>query len=178
MSRQAESQEYIEVHNDLRSKVREIRATNPNDDPVKRAEAALQMLSRHFDSWMGDEIAAMLRCREAWTSAGYPSGPLRDDFYRTVHDLKGQATTLGFPLASKAAGSLCNLLDRTPPGERPPAGLLDSHVEAIRAIFREKAKDEADRVGSALIQALDEVTGQYVAEHGTAEDDLADDITV
>ncbi len=59
MSRPTDSTEYIEAKNDLRKKVREIRRRSPADDPVKRAEAALQILSTHFDDWMLDEVRSM-----------------------------------------------------------------------------------------------------------------------
>lgn len=165
--------EIIEAKNDLRKKVREVPLRSPDDDPVRRAEAALGVLSRHFEDWMKDEIGKIASCRDDWAKAGFAGGPVRDAFFRSVHDVKGQAATLGYPLAARAAGSLCLLLDRTTEDAPPPPGLVDSHVEAIRAIFREGAKQEDDRVGLALVSALEGVARQYVDEHGIPE--LEDD---
>jgi chemotaxis protein histidine kinase CheA len=163
---EAEPYEIIEARNDLRAKVREVRTRSPEDDPIRRAEAALAVLSRHFDDWMADEVSAMSDRRDSWVAAGMPAGELREAFYRAVHDLKGQASTLGFPLASRVAASLCQLLDHVDPDETPPRALVDGHVDAIRAIFREKAKDETDRVGHELAATLDELTTDYLGEHG------------
>lgn len=164
-----EAYEIIEARNDLRAKVREIRVRSPEDDPVARAEAALGALSQHFDGWMADEVARMVERRDAWLAAGAGPGEARDGFHRAVHDLKGQASTLGFPLAARVAASLCTLLERTDPETAIPEPLVASHVEAIRAIFREKARDESDRIGAALAESLDRLTEGFVGEHGRPE---------
>lgn len=169
MAQGAEAYEIIEARNDLRKKVRQVRRRGPGDDPVARAEAALKVLSRHFEDWIRDEIEVIGRTRDAWDKAGRMLGPERDDFFRAVHDLKGQATTLGFPLASRVASSLCALLDRVEDPALLPGGLVDGHVEAIRAIHRENARGEDDRIGMALAATLDEVTGAFLAQHGTPD---------
>jgi hypothetical protein len=51
---------------------------------------------------------------------------------------------------------------------------VDSHVEAIRAIVRERAKGEGDRVGKALVDALDGVTAEWLAENGLPEPAVED----
>lgn len=154
---------------DLRAKVREIPRQSAEDDPVARAEAALVILSRHFDDWMEDEVSKIAATRDDWAATGLAPGEPREVFFRAVHDVKGQATTLGFPLATRAAASLCMLLERMDPARAPPQSLIDSHVEAIRAIFRERAKDASDKLGNALVSALDGVTKAFVAEHGLPE---------
>ncbi|WP_237153743.1 Hpt domain-containing protein [Oryzibacter oryziterrae] len=165
----AEATEYIEAKNDLRKKVREIRSRSPADDPVKRAETALQILSTHFDDWMKDEIEVMSETHKAWLAVGLRAGTEKQTFFRAVHDVKGQATTLGFPLASQVAGSLCNILERVDETKPQPAELIAQHVDAVRAIFREKAKDENDRIGSQLSAALIAVAKEYLAVHGIPE---------
>ena len=54
-------EEIIRATVDLRKKVREIPIRSPEDDPVRRAEAALEVLSKHFDDWMEDEVATIAR---------------------------------------------------------------------------------------------------------------------
>ena len=163
--------EIIEAKNDLRKKVRRIRRLSPADDPVKRAEAAIKILSEHFDDWMADEINVMFAARDAWRATGYRDGEERNAFYRAVHDIKGQSTTLGFPLATRVAGSLCSLLERVTERALTPVDLVNQHVDAIRAIVRERAKDEQNRVGSALTQTLLDVTEAYIARHGHVDEE-------
>lgn len=155
----------IQPHVDLRRKVREVKSRGAGDDPVARAEAALKILSSNFDTWMKDEIAVVGTRFQTWVAAERPNGELRNAFFRAVHDLKGQATTLGYPLVAAAAGSLCALLDRLPDRDALPFDLVDQHVKAITAIYRESAKDEGDQIGSALVNALNGLSAAYLAEH-------------
>ena len=166
MSQSAEAYEIIETKNDLRKKVREVRQKGPGDDPVSRAEASLKVLSRHFEDWIKDEIDVIGRTRDAWSNVGLVPGEEREAFFRAVHDLKGQATTLGFPLATRVASSLCALLEGIEDPKLLPGQLIDGHVEAIRAIYREKARTDDDRIGLALATTLDDITTAYLAQHG------------
>jgi chemotaxis protein histidine kinase CheA len=174
----SEAVEYIEAKNDLRGKVRKIRRLSPADDPVKRAEAAIRILSAHFDDWMADEIRVMVEARDAWRAVGYRDGEEKKAFYRSVHDIKGQSTTLGFPLATQVAASLCSLIERIERRDLIPIEMIDQHVDSISAIVREKAKDEHDHVGSELTEALVHLASLFIAEHGTPEDETEDDIFV
>ena len=167
MHNPAEAYEVIDARNDLRKKVREYRP-KPGEDPVARAEAALTALSKHFDDWIVDEVARIAEARKLWASDGHGPGEPREAFFRAVHDLKGQATTLGFPLVSQVAGSLCKLLDHIQDPAILPLPLVDQHVDAIRAIVREKAKGEADPIGQRLAEKLTAVTDEFVAVRGAA----------
>lgn len=175
MSQTAEAYEIVEAKNDLRKKVREIRKGSPTDDPVARAEAALKILSSHFEDWVGEEVKLIDAAFAAWSKKGFADGEARQTFFRAVHDLKGQATTLGYPLATRVAASLCALLDGLPGPALLPRELIASHVQAIRAIYREGARDENDRVGAALAGTLTDVSQAYLAEHGKPEDDAGDE---
>jgi chemotaxis protein histidine kinase CheA len=162
--------EVIDAGSDLKAKVREIPVRSPQDDPVARAEAAVEQLATHFDDWMKDEVAKVVEGHEAWTDGGGCPGDAQEAFFRAVHDVKGQAATLGFPLAARVAGSLCGLLDHMDGSVRTPRTLVDSHVDAIEAIFRERAKGEADRVGVALVEALEAVSARWLAENAAGDD--------
>ncbi|WP_181706720.1 Hpt domain-containing protein [Chthonobacter rhizosphaerae] len=172
MAARKQALEVVEAKNDLRKKVREVKSRGAGDDPVSRAEAALKILSSNFETWMRDEIATVGRRYEAWGAAGHPDGEARDAFFRAVHDLKGQATTLGYPLVAHAAGSLCALLDRLPSRDDLPLALVDQHVQAIQAIFRESVRDEGDRIGSELVSLLNGLSAAYLAEHAPPEPSL------
>ena len=150
--------EIIEAKNDLRKKVRRIRRLSPADDPVKRAEAAIKILSEHFDDWMADEINVMFAARDAWRATGYRDGEERNAFYRAVHDIKGQSTTLGFPLATQVAASLCTLIERIERLEEEKKAISDDirdvyaeakgngyEVKALRTIVRMRKQDADER---------------------------------
>jgi hypothetical protein len=123
-------------------------------DPVLRAEHALGLLSNEFDLWMGAETEALEAARAA-VGRSPTSGALAD-LYRAAHDMRGQAATFGFPLAGEIADGLCTLMERFG-DRRPPQDLLDRHVEAVRAVVREGARDRDHPLGTALVKRLTEL---------------------
>lgn len=124
-----------------RLKARVTERVDPNArhaDPVQRAEHALSLLENEFDKWMESEISALETARRGLSEA--PALSEFDALYRAAHDIRGQAATLGFPLVGEVADGLCTMIEALGPG-RLPEGLVDRHVDAIRAMVREGVRD-------------------------------------
>lgn len=130
-------------------------------DAISRAEKALAALSENFDDWMLDELDALSTARDRIKTSGLSADNI-DRLFHTAHDIKGQATTLGYPLAADAASSLCYLLEHAPQADRIPLLLIDQHVEAVRAIVREHVRARDHDMASALTRRLAEVTVDFV----------------
>jgi chemotaxis protein histidine kinase CheA len=121
-------------------------ATSGAEDPVARAEAALDGLAGEFAGWMHAEcdLLEAARCearREGMTKKTH------NELFRAAHDIKGEAATFGYPAVDPVADSLCRLLEHTPDIKRIPLALVEQHVDAVRAIAREHAR--VDRAGVA-----------------------------
>ncbi len=118
--------EVITPDNPLRVFVRDV-PNNKKDDPVARAEAALKTLSNQFDDWMIAECdgltAAWQRAQDKLTRKN------RDELFRAAHNIKGDATTFGYPAAAAVAGSLCRVIEFSP--ER--GGAPDRHRRSPRS---------------------------------------------
>ncbi len=125
---------------------------NPHDDLVARAEQALAGLSDEFASWMESECARLDEARRAIKRKGFSEERVKSLFH-AAHDIKGEAATFGFPLVAPVAESLCRLLEYAPEPAGIPSLLLDQHVDAVRAIIREKAGDD-DRTAQELAGEL------------------------
>lgn len=119
--------EFIEARQDLRRKARQKRAAPGEVEPVAAAEAALARMADSFDDWMADETQ---RLAELWAEADETDfeREAREAFHRAAHDIKGQAATLGFPLAGRIAGSLCRLLDGQVDETRIPRELVRQQI--------------------------------------------------
>jgi hypothetical protein len=86
--------------------------------------------------------------------------------------VKGDAATLGFPLAGRIAGSLCRLHDHAPDPKRCPLVLIDRHVEAIRAVVRESVRDLVQPVGAEVAEQLAILVEKFLAAE--LKDDYAE----
>jgi chemotaxis protein histidine kinase CheA len=141
------------------------------DDPVARAEAALAQLSSEFSSWMNDECEQLDRARRNVRQNGMTAQP-REALFRSAHDIKGQAATLGFPLVAAVAESLCRLIEETHEPARIPLDLVDQHVDAVRAIIREHGRPHAEAVAAQLTRTLRQVCEEFIASQQPETSDV------
>ncbi len=135
------------------------------DDPVARAEAALARLSPEFSDWMHADCERLDQARNRVRQAGMEP-PEREALFRAAHDIRGQAVTFGFPLVADVAASLCRLIEETRDPRRIPLALIDQHVDAVRAIVREHARQHADAVAEKLIRSLREASDEFLRREG------------
>ncbi|GAA3851125.1 Hpt domain-containing protein [[Pseudomonas] carboxydohydrogena] len=155
-----EAHQVITQPNPLRKYVRHTDERD-TDDPVARAEEALAGLSGEFKSWMDEECARLARAFEVVKKDGFTSQN-REELFRAAHDIKGDATTFGYPKAAVAAESLCRILEHAPELMTVPSDLIAHHVHAIQAIVRElpkgrsRTKDTADELSTRLRKLADE----------------------
>jgi HPt (histidine-containing phosphotransfer) domain-containing protein len=154
--------EVITPPNKLRMAVSAVKAGEPEDDPVARAEAALAGLSSEFNSWMVEECDRLDVARKDVKEKGFNKAT-RDALFHAAHDIKGEAATFGFPDVAPPADSLCRLLEHTPDMTRIPFPLIDQHVDTMRAIIREYARPNVAAVAEALNKRLREVTDEFLA---------------
>lgn len=130
-------------------------------DPIARAQAALNELSSDFATWMQDECDRLSAARQNVKDNGFSKQSL-DEIFRAAHDIKGDAATFGYPLAAPIAESLCRLIEHTPDASKIPLALLDQHVDAVRAIVREHARPDIEKIAAVLNGRLQTVTEEFL----------------
>ncbi len=131
------------------------------DDPVARAEAALAELSSEFSGWMESECDRLEAARQDVKRDGFTQ-KTHDVLFRAAHDIKGEASTFGYPAVAGIADSLCRLIEHTPDMQRIPLALLDQHVDAVRAVVREYGRPDLIDAATALTRRLREVTDEFL----------------
>ncbi len=137
------------------------RISLPDDDPVGRAEAAMEKLSTEFADWMAKECDRLAAARDGIKQHGFNKSTIAELFH-SAHDLKGDAATFGYPLTTPVARSLCMLLEYSPRHDRIPLLLIDQHVDAVRAIVREHARPDIQDVANRLTIKLGDVVRDFL----------------
>ena len=121
---------------------------------IAKAEAALKSLSGNFAQWLSDEITKLDGARQTVKSDGMTADAM-EGLYLRSHDLKGLGATYGFPIITRIAGSLCRLIDDKEKRTSAPMGLVDAHIDAIKAAVRDDIKEDSHPVGKILVQELE-----------------------
>lgn len=130
---------------------RAVRGGMPKDieRQIAAAEESLAKLRQEFPAWMASELEGM---EEVWKhyKTGAEDGPKL--LFRKVHDMRGQASTFGFPLAGRAADTLCKLMDAL---QKVPDDIIEAHIQTIRVIIREQVNIEDHPLGVAMVESLE-----------------------
>jgi HPt (histidine-containing phosphotransfer) domain-containing protein len=167
--------EVITVENKLRKAVSN-RAPLPGEgDPVQRAEKALADLSSEFGVWMESECDRLDKARNAVHKSGFTK-TTKEALFHAAHDIKGEVATFGYPAIAAASDSLCRLLEYTPDVTRIPMQLVDQHVDAVRAIFREYSRSDAKELAATLTGRLREVTDEFLLRENRHRPDVLEQI--
>ena len=145
------------------------------EDPVARAEKALEQLSSEFSSWMDAECDRLDAARRDVRLKGFIKTS-HEALFHAAHDIKGEAATFGYPFVAASADSLCRLLEHTPDMSRIPIGLVDQHVDAVRAIIREKARPDIAQIADTLTKRLREVTDEFLSHENRDRPEALEDI--
>jgi chemotaxis protein histidine kinase CheA len=153
---------------DLRGKTKPKRNA-VNFDPIAAAEAAMDQLGSRFDLWLKEEVSQLSSAWRKTVDQGLDPVTI-DELFRAAHDLRGEASTFGYPLVGDVCGSLCTLLDASPDGRFLPAALIAQHVQAVRAMVAEKAKDTSNATARQLVAKLTDVTREYAARVSPRDD--------
>ena len=167
--------EVITPDNKLRRALSTVKFTNPKDDPVARAEAALAGLSGEFAGWMHEECERLDTARHQVKANGF-NRATRDALFNAAHDIKGEAATFGYPAVAPPAASLCRLIEHTPDLSTIPITLIDQHVDAMRAIVREHSRPGVEDLADALTRRLREVTDEFLAHENRDRPDVLEEI--
>jgi HPt (histidine-containing phosphotransfer) domain-containing protein len=161
------------------NKLRKAVSTKPfepgDEDPVARAEKALEDLSSEFGSWMESECERLDKARVVIGKGGFTKAN-KEALFHAAHDIKGEAATFGFPLVAAAADSLCRLIEYTPDVTRIPLKLVDQHVDAVRAIYREYSRSDAEDLAALLTGRLREVTDEFLIHENRGKPDMIEQI--
>ena len=133
-----------------------------NNSAIERAEKALEELSVEFFSWMDEEVVKLQQAYEDLAQNGTTNDKLTK-LFRIVHEIRGCASTFGFPFATSVANGLAQIIINCDQ-KIPPIQLISSHVSAIRAIVREDARGSTDATARALADQLNIITLNYLAQ--------------
>ncbi|MGE4218852.1 MAG: hypothetical protein AB7G39_05335 [Alphaproteobacteria bacterium] len=129
------------------------------DAAMKRAERAVQVVAQEFGSHLGKELAVLAKLQARFRAER--SEAALEAIRAVVHDLRGQGTTLGFPLVTEIGSSLCRYLAERDMAKPVSVELVERHVEALRVVYRDRIEGRGDelsrKVANGLRMAVDKL---------------------
>ena len=128
---------------------------------IARAEEALKAMSAQFGQWLNDEVVRLDKAQSDIRSQGYTPETAEALYFR-AHDLKGLGTTYEYPLVTRIAASLCRMLDNADKRMQAPLAVVDAHIDAIKAVVRDKIQTDDHPVGRELVETLEARAAEHL----------------
>lgn len=138
----------------------------PTPEMLARAEAAIAEMSDDYPDWAAKDVDA-LEALVAKLSPGIATDdePVREAF-RKAHDMRGQGGSFGYPLMTRIANSFCRFTETVESLDADAIGILETHVDAMRAVIGNKVKGTGGDVGAQIADGLDAAVQKYIDKHG------------
>jgi HPt (histidine-containing phosphotransfer) domain-containing protein len=140
--------ELIELPNTLKEKV-----GSGGFDPIalRRADVAVEEMAPEYEARLQAEVAALDEAFRAMRRAGAFDV---DRLFTAAHGLRGEAGTFGYALVSAIGNTLARYLDQRPPLDAAACEVVESHINALRAVVARKVKGDGGEIGAQLVQGL------------------------
>lgn len=132
-----------------------------SEDAVRNADRILQTIAGEFQDLLGEELQAldllMLEYKQS------PTDDVLDKLFRRIHNLRGQGTTMGFPLVTRIGTSFCRYLIERNSSRPVNVPLIQQHLQALNIVLKEKLANENDKVSQQVAAALEEAVQREMA---------------
>lgn len=138
---------------------------------VAAAEVAIEELSVEFDDWMQSELDKLFDQLDVVKMNGLGS-EAGEDLFNIIHDMKGHATTLGFPNITDICATLCQLLENIPDRSRISIKVIEIHAQAIKTLINEEKNESFETKASAISLGLRQMVMKIIKQELERENEL------
>jgi hypothetical protein len=122
---------------------------------LARAQAAVADLAKNY---IPNTLVDLDRCAAQLKSAHDTPDRRADaikELHNTAHNVKGQGSSFGYPLVTRIAHSLCNLVRQEREFSDGDLGVIQAHLDALRLILIKDIKGDGGEVGAKLAARLE-----------------------
>jgi archaellum component FlaC len=162
MSEKKPQVEFVDNPNPIAKKIRVEQGRDPKS-LVQKADQAVRNLGGEFEEIFVENVAELAKSMSAIKAGGDGQSAAIKDMRKTLHDLRGQAGTFGYPLVSHVGDSACKFIDLSPQISASEIEVLNMHVDALKAISAAKIKGDGGEIGKELMNGLRKVIVKYNA---------------
>jgi CheY-like chemotaxis protein len=148
---------YFRLPNTLKDKVGGLGQSTPGEIPaalLEEAEHQLERAALDFTDWALEYLGKLSNlCAEALAKPGSRSKYFLE-INLLAHELRGQGGTFGYPLITTFAKMLFDATYEGCRDDDDAVEIVKAHIDAMRAVIREKISGDGGETGRALSAAL------------------------
>lgn len=125
-------------------------------DPVeamRRMEQVIQSVAAEFATTIPEELDTLDGLLGDFRRDH--SAETLDKIFRRIHNLRGQGSTMGFPLITRIGTSFCKYMVERDTAKAVNADLIEQHLQALRIVLRERKAGNGDELAAQVAAALE-----------------------
>lgn len=130
-------------------------------DALRRAEDVVTKVAGEFEGILAEELSDLDVLMTEYKAD--PNPDTLNRLFRRVHNLRGQGTTLGFPLITRIGTSFCGYVIERDQSKPINQDLIEKHLQALHIVLKEKRANEGDTVALKVAEALEQLVQQEKA---------------
>ncbi|MBM3557237.1 MAG: hypothetical protein FJX47_16985 [Alphaproteobacteria bacterium] len=135
-------------------------------DAVAQATKAIEPFSKNFLEQIRGDIARLNTILRVIEHRAEEIGRHRSSLFAIAHELRGQAGTFGYPLATAVADTFYKYLDHRDSLEPEDAKLVTLQIHALLAVFREDIQGSGGAIGDELRALLEKLIARLGSDVG------------
>ena len=118
------------------------------------ADQKIATASLGFTDWAGADVEEAIGALEKLATED-GAQEAKDLIFRIAHDIKGQGSTFGFPLATQIAGLLCDFIrSENSAGSADHVSVIRAHLAALSLVMKQNIKGDGDEAAQQLVEKL------------------------
>ena len=149
---------YFRLSNNLKEKVGGMGSSEPGEIPMallEEAEEELERAALDFTEWAAEYLAILSTlCDKALEKEGTRSTEF-EEINLLAHELRGQGGTFGYPLITVFGKMLYKVTGEGCVQDDNAVEIVKAHIDAMRAVIREKVAGDGGQVGRELLKSLE-----------------------
>lgn len=128
---------------------------------LEAAQRIFEEMSEDYPDWVNGQIGSLYELHRRCVDSPEQRRSLFEQITALAHDLKGQGGTFGYPLVTAFATSLNRFSVIRQDITDNHVEIIKSHIDAMRAVIRDRIKGDGGEIGAALQHGLEQVIAKY-----------------
>ncbi|MEX6723061.1 Hpt domain-containing protein [Parapedomonas caeni] len=128
---------------------------------LEAAQKIFEEMAEDYPDWVSNQIAQLYELHRRCVDTPEQRRGLFEQITAMAHDLKGQGGTFGYPLVTTFATSLNRFSTLRNDIRDSHVEIIKAHIDAMRAVIRDRIKGDGGAIGAALTRGLEQVISKY-----------------
>jgi hypothetical protein len=143
-----------------------LRALSPTgitaQEAIQKGEKALTALKEEYNIWLLADIKMLEEQITHYSQENAHKINIRKKITTTIHDIRSQGSTFGYPLVTSIAHSFCRLLEETKEDLELPSELFFLHLNSLKLVTEKNIDGDGGDAAKILLKSLDVMVDKYL----------------